>query len=197
MSGTIFAHPTICPRRQLGLSQTRKVIRVKSRYNVLMPTPEPRPLTPGEQRARRRRAARMARKLGFVGRVEYRHVYSQSGGAHYGRGSSPQADLLTVYAEAFERDADLEDFALEAMIAHECGHQILARHPRIAKRVAGVSEASEEILASLLGAMICNEDTDRVALYAKATAELLDRGQSVEATTRQLQELWELLEALL
>lgn len=162
-----------------------------------MPTREPRPLTPGEQRARRRRAARIGQKLGFVGRIEYRHVYSQTGGAQYGRGSSPQADLLTVYAEAFERDADPEDFSLEAMIAHECGHQILARHPRIAKRVAGVSEASEEILASLLGAMICNEDTDRVALYAKATAELLDRGQSVEATTRQLQELWELLEALL
>ena len=83
------------------------------------------------------------------------------------------------------------------MIAHECGHQILARHPRIAKRVAGVSEASEEILASLLGAMICDEDTDCVMLYAKATAELLDRGQNAEAANRQLQELWELLEALL
>jgi predicted Zn-dependent protease len=104
---------------------------------------------------------------------------------------------LTVYAEAFERDADPEDFSLEAMIAHECGHQVLARHPRIARRVAGVSEASEEILASLLGAMICNQDTDRVALYTKATAELLDRGQSVEVATRQLRELWDLLEALL
>jgi hypothetical protein len=83
------------------------------------------------------------------------------------------------------------------VIARECGHQILARHPRIAKRVAGVSEASEEILASLLGAMICREETDRGTLYAKATAALLDRGQSVEATSRQLQELWELLEALL
>lgn len=172
-------------------------MRATSRYNALMPTPEPRPLTPGELRARRRRAARIARKLGFVGRIEYRHVYSQTGGAQYGRGSSPQADLLTLYAEAFERDADPQDFSLKAMIAHECGHQILARHPRIAKRVAGISEASEEILASLLGAMICNEDNDRVALYAKATAELLDRGQSIEAATRQIQELWELLEALL
>jgi hypothetical protein len=61
----------------------------------------------------------------------------------------------------------------------------------------GVSEASEEILASLLGAMICNDDTDRLTLYAKATAALLDRGQTVEAANRQLQELWELLEALL
>ena len=140
---------------------------------------------------------RIAEAFGFVGNVEYRHVYSQTGGAQYGRGSTEETDLLTVYAEAFERDADPEDFTLEGMIAHECGHQILARHPRIAKRVAGVSEASEEILASLLGAMICHDETDRVTLYAKATAELLDRGQSAEAASCQLQELWDQLEALL
>jgi hypothetical protein len=51
--------------------------------------------------------------------VEYRHVYSQTGGAQYGRGNTPEEDLLTVYAEAFERDADPQDFSLEAMIAHE------------------------------------------------------------------------------
>jgi hypothetical protein len=34
-------------------------------------------------------------------------------------------------------------------------------------------------------------------LLAKATAELLDRGQSAEAANRQLQQLWDLLEALL
>ena len=124
-------------------------------------------------------------------------MYSQTGGAQYGRGSAAEEDLLTVYAEAFERDADPEDFSLAAMIAHECGHQILARHPRIAKRVAGLSAASEEILASLLGAMLCHDDTDRVTLLAKAAAELLDRGQSAEAANRQLQELWDLLEALL
>jgi hypothetical protein len=83
------------------------------------------------------------------------------------------------------------------MIAHERGHQLLARHPRIAKRVAGISEASEEILASLLGAMICDSDADRVALFAKAVAELLDHGQSVESANRQLQQLWDVLEALL
>src|SRR5262245_31465313 len=162
-----------------------------------MATPEPRSLTTAERRARRRRVARIARKLGFIGRVEYRHVYSRTGGAQYGRGGAAAEDLLTVYAEAFERDADPEDFSLAGMIAHECGHQILARHPRIAKRVAGVSEASEEILASLLGAMICDDDTDRVALFAKAAAELLDRGQRAEAASRQLQELWNLFEALL
>jgi hypothetical protein len=140
---------------------------------------------------------RLARGLGFVGHIEYRHVSSQTGGAQYGRGSAAEEDLLTVYAEAFERDADPEDFSLAAMTAHERGHQILARHPRLAKRVAGLSPASEEILASLVGAMICPDDTDRVALFAKAVAELLDRGQSAEAASRQLQDLWDLLEALL
>src|SRR5713101_426818 len=126
-----------------------------------MAAPMPGPLTAAERRARRNRVARIARQLGFVGSVEYRHGYSQTGGAQYGRGNTPEEDLLTVYAEAFERDADPDDFSLDAMIAHECGHQILARHPRIAKRVVGVSEASEEILASLVGALICNADADR------------------------------------
>jgi hypothetical protein len=45
--------------------------------------------------------------------------------------------------------------------------------------------------------MICQDDADRVALFAKAVAELLNRGQSAEAANRQLQELWDLLEALL
>jgi hypothetical protein len=40
-------------------------------------------------------------------------------------------------------------------------------------------------------------DADRVALFAKATAELLDHGQSFESANRQLQTLWDLLEALL
>lgn len=74
-----------------------------------------------------------------MGRVEYRHVYSQTGGAQYGRGTTAADDLLTVYAEAFERDADPEDFSLGAILAHERGHQLLARHPRIAKRVRGAS----------------------------------------------------------
>ena len=45
--------------------------------------------------------------------------------------------------------------------------------------------------------MLCRDDTDRGALFAKAVAELLDRGQSAEAANRQLQDLWNLLEALL
>src|SRR3974390_3483571 len=115
-----------------------------------MATPEPRRLNAAERGARRRWVARLARNLGFVGRVEYRHVYSQTGGAQYGRGSAIDEDLLTVYAEAFERDTDPADFSLGAILAHERGHQLLARHPRIASRVTGLSLGGEEILASLL-----------------------------------------------
>lgn len=73
----------------------------------------PGPLSDTERRARRNRASRIARQLGFMGSVEYRHVYSQTGGAQYGRGNMANEDLLTVYAEAFERDADPNDFSLK------------------------------------------------------------------------------------
>jgi len=158
----------------------------------------PRPLTPAERRARRNRVVRVARALGFSGRIEYCHVYSQTGGAQFGLGSVAEQDVLTVYAEAFERDASPGDFSLEAMLAHERGHQLMARHPRIASRVAGqISAAGEEILASLLGAMLCDKLADRDALVAKATVELLDCGVAMDVATRRLQELWDLLEALL
>ena len=158
----------------------------------------PRPLTPAGRRARRTRVALIARRVGFVGRVEYRHVYSQTGGAQYGKATTEADDLLTVYAEAFERDADPEDFSLEAIVAHERGHQLLARHPRIAKQVGGrISAAGEEILASLLGAMICHDAADRDSLVAKAMAELLDREVTQEVAVRQILDLWNLLEALL
>lgn len=163
-----------------------------------MANPSPQPLTSVQRRARHSRIVRLARESGFVGRVEYRHVFSQTGGAQYGRGSTTEEDLLTVYAEAFERDADPKDFSLAAIMAHERGHQLLARHPRIAKRVAGrISAASEEILASLLGAMICTAEADRDALVAKATVELLNHGESIQMATQRLGELWNLLEELL
>src|SRR2546430_16181381 len=103
------------------------------------PRPPRVPCPAGDRAPRRNRAARIARRLGFVGSVEYRHVYSQTGGAQYGRGNTPEEDLLTVSAEAFERDADLGDFSLEAMIAHEQGPQVLARHPRLSVLLASAS----------------------------------------------------------
>jgi len=38
---------------------------------------------------------------------------------------------------------------------------------------------------------------DRDALVAEAVVELLSHGETLELATRRLQELWELLEALL
>jgi hypothetical protein len=158
----------------------------------------PGPLTPAERRARRNRAARIARQLGFVGRIEYRHIYSQTGGAQYGRGNNAEEDLLTVYAEAFERDADPKDFSLDAILAHERGHQLLARHPRIAMRVAGhVSLAGVEILASVLGAIICPAQQDKDALVGKAVVALLSHGVQADVASRRMRELLNLFEALI
>lgn len=163
-----------------------------------MSSHSPPPLNLAHERQRLRRITKMARSFGFIGSIEYRHVYSQTGGAQYGRGSSSSKDLLIVYAEAFERDRDPGDFSLEAILAHECGHQLLVRHPRIVKYInKPVSLASEEILASLLGAMICQEQTDRDALLAKATVELVEHGEELTQAVERLQELWDLLESLL
>jgi hypothetical protein len=156
------------------------------------------PLSESALQARRARVIAIAQMLGFVGKVEYCHAYSDgTGGAQYGQASAENHDLLIVYAKAFDRDADPEDFSLEATIAHETGHQILARHPRIAKRVAGISRESEEILALLIGAIICSVERDRRALYMKAAGELAERRHSPESIERQLLTLWELLEAML
>jgi hypothetical protein len=79
------------------------------------------PIPPAEARRRRARVLREARRLGFVGRVEYRHVASQTGGAQYGRGVGAGGDVLAVYAEAFDRDADPDDFSLRAVMPTSAG----------------------------------------------------------------------------
>ncbi len=157
----------------------------------------PEPIDAAELRRRRARARRLALDVGFIGHVEYRHVATQSGGAQYGRGVGDRGDVLMVYAEAFDRDADPEDFSLRAIIAHERGHQLLAQHPRLAPRLAGLSLGAEEVLASLLGAMVVGEGPDRDALIAKATAEVLAGGQSPEAVVRLVATLWDELRSLL
>jgi len=158
----------------------------------------PPTITPVQSQRRLGRVTAIARSLGFIGKIEYCHVFCQSGGAQYGKGQSSSDDLLIVYAEAFNRDSDPDDFSLDAIIAHECGHQLLARHPRIVKHITKpVSLASEEILASLLGAMICQEQSDRDALLAKATVELVEHGEQLTLAVERLQELWDLLETLL
>jgi len=123
---------------------------------------------------------RIARGLGFVGRIEYRHVLSRAGGAQFGLGPAPSSDLLVVYADAFERDADPEDFALEAIIAHERGHQMLLRDPRLGGLMMHLSQGTEEIVASLIGSVLVSDTGNRRTLVAKAIGEAVSRG--VEAT---------------
>jgi hypothetical protein len=110
----------------------------------------------------------------------------------------PEDDLLIVYAEAFDRDADPDDFSLEAILAHERGHQILLRHPRFARLMAGrISLPSEEILASVIGPLLCPSVIDRENLLSKAAVELIVRGQDTKIAGEQIQRLPEQLEALL
>src|SRR5947209_2528343 len=119
---------------------------------------EPEPISATNRKARVRRIEEIGRRLGFVGEIEYRHVYSQSGGAQYCVGMSADNDLLVVYAEAFERDANPDDFSLEAIIAHERGHQILERNPNIQRiRREFPGDRFEEILASIIGSILLEQ----------------------------------------
>lgn len=161
--------------------------------NVSPPT-----LTVAEQRLRLKRVFDIADQLGFVGTVEYRHVYSRSGGAQYGQGQTQEDDLLIVYAEAFDRDADPEDFSLTATIAHERGHQMIVRHPRVAKLLESkFSLEGEEVLASLLSSLICDSEEERKNLFMKAIFELVKKGKSPDLAEAVLLTLRDILEAML
>ena len=158
----------------------------------------PKPITPSERLARQRRVVQIARGLGFTGRVEYRHVDCRTGGARYGLAKSPQQDLLVVYAKAFERDADLDDFSLEAILAHERGHQLLARHGRLTRNLPGEwSGVTEEIVASLLGSLLVQEESDQQDLLLKALFEAANQGFPIEQATVFIMELRSLLEKIL
>lgn len=123
---------------------------------------------------------RIARELGFVGGVEYRHVLSRAGGAQFGLGPTPSNDLLVVYADAFDRDEDPEDYSLEAIIGHERGHQMLCRDPRLGRLMMQLSQRTEEIVASLIASLLVSDLRDQRTLVAKAIGEAITRG--LEAT---------------
>lgn len=158
----------------------------------------PRPISEAARRARQRRVVAIAHRFGFVGRVEYRHLHSQAGGAQYGLAVTQEQDVLVVFADAFARDADPDDFSLEAIIAHERGHQIAARHPRLVRNLPTTwSSAAEEIVASLLGSLIVREDKDKQDLLAKALFEADRPNHDPARTTELILELRVLLEKTL
>lgn len=163
-----------------------------------MPERSPPSLSNADIQARHDRVLRIAEQLGFVGRVEYRHEYSRSGGAQYGQARTAENDRLIVYAEAFDRDADPDDFSLDAILAHERGHQILIRHPRIAKSVAlQCSSISEEILASVVGSIIGLSDADRELLFDLAVVGLEKRDNEPSWPTELLLRIRSVMEQML
>lgn len=163
-----------------------------------MPESAPSPISSEEQRSRLLRIRRLAKTLGFEGLVEYRHVVGNSGGAQYGIGSTSDQDLLVVFADAFDRDADPNDFSLEAILAHERGHQLIVWHSKLSRILArGIELVSEEILASLIGSLIVEREQDRRDLYHKALYEAVAHGIDSTHAIRLLHELRLLLEKAL
>jgi hypothetical protein len=156
------------------------------------------PISATENAARRARAEAIARRVGFVGVVEYRHAISLSGGAQYGMAPTIEQDVLLLYAEAFRRDAAGDDFTLAAIIAHERGHQLLCRHERLRRNIpAAMSAVTEEVLASLIGSLIADDSRDREMLVLKALAELVDRRMPAADARRRVEDILSYLEAVL
>jgi hypothetical protein len=140
----------------------------------------------------------IARRLGFEGRVEYRHVNSTVGGAQFGVGTSRAQDLLIVCADAFQRDADPSDFSLEAIIAHERGHQLVCRHKGLERLLSRhYSAVAEELLASLVGSLIAGSVSDREALVLKSVADAVQFGTGVDEAARLVGQLRSYIEGLL
>jgi hypothetical protein len=159
----------------------------------MMSQREPKAIGRREAVRRRQRIGRIARSCGFRGRIEYRHVYSQSGGAQFCIGAKGD-DVLIVYAEAFDRDRDPDDFSLRAVIAHECGHQRLLRDPRLSvlgRKISG--SAHEEVLASLIGSLLVGDSVDAQHLVWKATVELATVGLPAAEVVRTIEQLRALL----
>jgi hypothetical protein len=158
----------------------------------------PKPISGAELSSRQSRVEKIARRLGFVGFVVYQHVSTRSGGAQYGMGSSIKQDVLVVYAEAFRRDAAGDDFSLEAIIAHECGHQLLCRYERLRRNTPKeMSAVTEEVLASLAGSLIVGHPGDAEVLILKALFSLAESGMQPAEASRRVEVILGYLEAVL
>ena len=121
----------------------------------------------------------------------------ESGGAQYCIGPTPDADVLVVYAEAFERDNDPQDFTRRAIIAHECGHQRLLRDRELValgRKLSG--SIYDEVLASLIGSLLV-DGKDAQQLVWKATVDLSKTGLPTEQIVRTIEQLRALLKEMI
>jgi hypothetical protein len=158
----------------------------------------PRSITIGEFQRRSRLVRRIARRMGFIGRVSYRHVYNDSGGGQYELGPLPEQDQLIVSAEAFERDADLSEYSLEAIIAHERGHQIYSRDPRVHAIFAPkATPVLEEFAASIIGSILVESTRDQRDLMYKACFEACNVGVPFAEAWQLCRECRQFLEEML
>lgn len=151
----------------------------------------PKPISKAQLAKRAARVRSIAEQMGFLGRVEYQHLYSRTGGASFGLAAEEEDDLLTVYAEAFDKDEDPGEFSLEAMIAHERGHQMMYRHVKL-KRLLPKSwtEPYEEIMASILGAILVESKRDAEDLLLKAYFESVELGMDETFSRSRIEEIY-------
>ena len=158
---------------------------------------EPKKLDKRQVARRQARVTRLASSFGFTGQVEYRHAYSQTGGAQFCFGLGAASDVLLVYAEAFDRDLDPDDFSLAAIIAHEGGHQRLLRDSHLAaigRKLSG--QVFEEVLASVIGSLLVEDRQDAEHLVGKATVDLATLALSAVSVVRTIEQLRGLLKEL-
>jgi hypothetical protein len=113
-------------------------------------------------------------------------------------GPSIEHDFLVVDAWAFRRDASGNDFSLEAMIAHERGHQLLCRHERLRRSLPKpMSPVTEEVLASVVGALVCPRHRDGEMFVLKAIGDLVQRGMSLAEASQRVKDALVYLEMTL
>jgi hypothetical protein len=113
-------------------------------------------------------------------------------------GASAEQDLLVVYPEAFRRDEEPDDFSLEAIIAHERGHQLLWRDERVRRNLPeDMSHVTEEVLASLIGSIILKDPADSDYLVLKALFLLVEHGMHTDEASERVRDLLKYLEAIL
>jgi hypothetical protein len=113
-------------------------------------------------------------------------------------GAAAEEDLVVVYPEAFRRDADPDDFSLEAILAHERGHQVIYRNERLRRNVPeDLSGVAEEVLASLVGGILTNDPRASDDLVLKALFLLVEQGMQPNEASERVQEVLRYLEAIL
>ena len=91
-----------------------------------------------------------------------------------------------------------EDFSLNAILAHECGHQLVFRHPKLSRWLQGkVTPLSEEALASLIGSLLVSDVDDHNNLTMKSICDVVNCGVETSRAHKLILSVRSVLEAIL